>query len=177
MDILAHALYGATVFSRVGLAGFRRRPAAAPLSFTRDWTVWAAAGFALAPDLSSIGLTFARMLLRGDAISFHNLPPSLFVLYHCTHSLAIAGLVLFVLWVFARPVVVPALAWPLHILMDSFSHGDGPWQTLMFYPLSGWHYHGFNWWQTPGLMLLYWSLLPVLWLGLALWHHRWKSRG
>ena len=66
-------------------------------------------------------------------------------------------------------ILVPALAWPLHILMDSFSHGDGRWQTLMLYPFSDWHFHGVNWWQHPGVMLLYWGILPVLWIVIRLW--------
>ena len=63
MDILAHALYGATLCSRTGLGGglaCRGAPARRP-----DWTVWAAAGFGVLPDLASIGLVFALMLARG----------------------------------------------------------------------------------------------------------------
>ncbi|MBI3985823.1 MAG: hypothetical protein HY343_02800 [Lentisphaerae bacterium] len=59
MDTIAHALYGATLFSRSGLAGGvkgavdgqGRRP-------LFDWTAWAAFGFGILPDLSSIGLYF-----------------------------------------------------------------------------------------------------------------------
>lgn len=169
MDILAHALYGATFFSRTGLAGGRRVPRG---PYTSDWTVWVAAGFGALPDLSSIGVTFVQMLIHGDSISFHNLPPYLYVLYHCTHSFVISGLFLSLLWVAARPLVVPALAWPLHIVMDSFSHGDGRWQTMMLYPVSECHYHGINWWQHPGFIALYWGLLPILWTGISLWRRR-----
>ncbi len=173
MDILAHALYGVTFFSRTGLASGRQGMTAPRVPFSRDRTVWIAAGFAILPDLASIGVTFAQMLVRGDTPSFHNLPPYLFVLYHCTHSLIMAGLVLFLLCMVARPLVVPALAWPLHIVMDSFSHGDGRWQTMMLYPFSEWHYHGINWWQHPGVMVLYWGILPVLWIGIHFWR-RWR---
>ena len=169
MDILAHALYGATFFSHTGLAGGRRAPRG---PFTGDWTVWVAAGFGALPDLSSIGVTFAQMLLNGDSISFHHLPPYLYVLYHSTHSFLVAGLLLALLWAVARPLAVPALAWPLHIVMDSFSHGDGRWQTMMLYPASEWHYHGINWWQHPGFMACYWGLLPLLWTGISLWRRR-----
>jgi hypothetical protein len=172
VDILAHALYGATFCSRTGLAGGRRGAAAPPKSFSRDWTVWAAAGFAAMPDMTSIGVSFTQMIIRGHAPSFHGIPPYVFVLYHCTHSLVIAGLALLLLRAIARPLVVPALAWPLHIVMDSFSHGEGRWQTLMLYPLSDWHFRGINWWQHPGVMLLYWGMLPVLWIGIHLWRCR-----
>ena len=109
------------------------------------------------------------MLIRGESPSFHGLPPYVFTLYHCTHSLVIAVAFLLLLRVLARPIAVPALAWPLHIVMDSFSHGDGRWQTLVSYPLSDWHFHGINWWQHPGVMLLYWGILPALWIGIHLW--------
>jgi len=173
MDILAHALYGVTFFSRTGLAGGRRKPMAPRSPFTCDWTLWAAAGFGALPDMASIGLSFAYMLIRGETISFHALPSFVFTLYHSTHSLVIAGLFLFLLWVIARPLTIPALAWPLHIVMDSFMHSDGRWQTLMLYPFSDWHNHGINWWQTPDLILLYWGVLPLLWLGIFLW--RWRG--
>jgi hypothetical protein len=89
-----------------------------------------------------------------------------------THSLMIAGLFLLVLSLIMRPLVVPALAWQLHIVMDSFSHGDGRWQTLMFYPVSDWHINGVNWWQHPGLMMLYWGALPILWVLITFWRQR-----
>lgn len=169
MDILAHAVYGATCFSRSGLAGGRRGAAPRHGTWLTDWTVWLAAGFGLLPDLSSIGLFFGSMLVRGDPVSFHHLPPDVYVLYHCTHSLVTAGIVIGVLCAVSRHLAVPALAWPLHIVMDSFSHGDGRWQTLMLYPVSGWHYHGVNWWQSPALILMVWGLLPVIWLAIRFW--------
>ncbi len=168
MDILAHALYGATLFSRTGLAGGRRGAAVPGGSYWSDWTVWAAAGFGVLPDMASIGVSFTQMLVRGAPLSFHGIPPFVFVLYHCTHSLMVAGLVVLVLRAIARPLSLPALAWPVHIVMDSVSHGTGRWQTLLFYPASDWHFDGLNWWQHPGLMLLYWGLLPVLWIGIYL---------
>ena len=169
MDILAHAVYGATLCSRTGLAGGRRGTKATGGVLWSDWTIWAAAGFGALPDVSSIGLFFARMLINGDAPSFHSLPPYVFTLYHGTHSLLVAGLFLIAFSAIARPLAITALAWPLHIVMDSFSHGDGHWQTLMFYPFSDWHIHGMNWWQHPNMMLVYWGVLPVLWIGMYLW--------
>ena len=168
MDILAHALYGATLWSRTGLAGGRKGVVIRGPTIS-DWTVWAAVGFGVLPDMSSIGAYFTQMLIRGDSPSFHSLPSSVYVLYHCTHSLMIASVFLLVLGLLMRPLIVPALAWPLHIVMDSFSHGDGRWQTLMLYPVSNWHIHGINWWQHPGFIMLYWGILPVLWGAIYFW--------
>jgi len=167
VDIFAHAAYGATLFSRTGMAG--RQQGAKRGSYLRDWTLWVAVGFGMIPDLASIGAYFLQMLLRGDSPAFHALPSTVFVLYHCTHSLLTASLVLGILYLLARPLLIPALAWPLHILMDSFSHGVGHWQTLMLYPLSDWHYHGINWWQHPGFILGYWGVLPFVWGALYVW--------
>jgi hypothetical protein len=177
MDILAHALYGVTCFSRYGLAGGRRNGTVFRASQPLDWTVWAAAAFGLLPDLASIGVTLVHMLARGETIAFHNLPASLYVLYHSTHSLITAGVCLVLLRVVARRLVIPALAWPLHIVMDSFSHGEGTWQTLMLYPFSDYHVHGMNWWQHPELILLYWGMLPVLWTGLFFWRRAGQPSG
>lgn len=172
MDILAHALYGATLFSRTGLAGGLQSAVETRSPYLSDWTVWAAAGFGVLPDMSSIGAYFIQMLIFGDSPSFHDLPSSVYLLYHCTHSLLIASVFLLALSLIVRPLVIPALAWPLHIVMDSFSHGDGRWQTLMLYPVSDWHIHGVNWWQHTGLMMLYWGILPVLWVSIYFWRRR-----
>jgi hypothetical protein len=166
VDILAHALYGATFFSCTGLAGSRQNMSVPRGTYVQDWTVWVAVLFGTLPDLTSIGATFIQMLIRGEPISFHSLPPYVFILYHSTHSLLTASLVLCVIYWLARPLFVPALSWPLHILMDSFSHDSGRWHTLMFYPVSDWYYYGINWWQYPGFMMLYWGILPVLWIGI-----------
>ena len=175
MDFLAHAAYGATLCSRSGLAGGRR--GAPGDSFARDWTVWAAAGFSLLPDAASLGVAFAQMLVRGQALSFHRLPPYVFILYRYTHSLIVAALCVLVWRAAVRPLVLPALAWPFHILADSVLHDDGRWQTPMFFPLSDWHIQGINWWQHPKAVLIYWGILPALWLGLFLWRRRAQSLG
>jgi hypothetical protein len=103
VDILAHALYGATLCSRTGLAGGRRGTAVAGASFSRDWTVWTAAGFGILPDMTSIGISFIQTLILGEWPSFHAIPPYVFVLYHCSHSLVVAGLFLLLL----RAMVAP----------------------------------------------------------------------
>jgi hypothetical protein len=175
MDILGHVAYGATLCSRTGLGGGRGGFPAGRV--WRDGTVWAAAAFAAFPDLLSIGVAFAEMAVRGESISFHSLPSYVFTLYRYTHSLITAGLgVLLLRWV-ARPVVLPALAWPLHILMDSVLHDDGRWQTPMLFPFSDWHVPGINWWQHPEVVLLYWAALPLVWIAIRLWRRQAVASG
>lgn len=164
MDIVGHALYGATLCSRTGLAGGRR--GARGVRGRWDWTLWAAIGFSLMPDLASIGISFAQMIIRGGAPSFHAIPPYVYMLYNVTHSMLVACLFVLVVRLVARPLFVPALAWPLHVFLDIFLHGTGRWQTPVLWPLSDWHINGVNWWQYYWVPLTYWGILPMLWLAL-----------
>jgi hypothetical protein len=171
MDTLSHVVYGATLCSRSGLTGGRRGFRGG--SIWSDWTVWAAAGFGLLPDALSIGIAFVRMAVSGAPVSFHAIPPYVFVLYRLTHSLIVAGLFVLLVRMVSRRAAVPALAWPAHILMDSVSHGEGRWQTPMLFPVSDWHFHGINWWEHPNVVLFYWGILPLMWIAIRVW--RWKS--
>ena len=107
MDIIGHAAYGATLCSRSGLAGGRQ--GARGQRWSTDWTVWAAIGFSLLPDLTSIGLSFAEMMVRGGHPSFHGIPPYVMVLYRLTHNLLVAGLIVGLCRVLYRPLAIPAL--------------------------------------------------------------------
>jgi hypothetical protein len=175
MDILAHMVYGATLFSRSGVAGGRRGTEKPALPVLGDWTVWVAALFGLLPDMMSIGPFFVQRIVDRDVTAFQHISPVVMGLYHLTHSLMVAALILALLYFLRRSLFVPALAWPLHILMDSFSHGEGRWETLMFFPFSEWHLSGINWWQSPRLMALYWGLLPVMWVGLMIFRRLTRS--
>ncbi len=64
MDTLAHALYGVTFFSRMGLAGcLTNKLYGSVKRWHVDWTVFAAAGFAVLPDLASIGIYFLNLIV------------------------------------------------------------------------------------------------------------------
>jgi hypothetical protein len=167
MDILAHAAYGATLCSRTGLGGGRTGGARWRGRF--DWTIWVAVAFSLLPDVASIGVGFARMWLQGAGPSFHALPPYVFVLYRLTHNLIVAGLCVLLLRLVARPLALPALAWPVHVLADALLHDHGRWQSPLLYPLADWRLAGVNWWEHREVFLLYWGLLPLLWLTLHWW--------
>lgn len=167
MDILAHAVYGATLCSRTGLGGGRRGGAQWRGRF--DWTIWAAVGFSWLPDLASIGVGFAWMLLTNQGVSFHHLPSFVFVLYRFTHNLIVAGVCILLLRLIARPLALPALAWPMHVLIDAVLHDNGRWQSPIFYPLTNWRIEGINWWEHRDVFLLYWAFVPVLWLAMHLW--------
>jgi len=173
IDTLVHAVYGATLFSRTGLAGGRRGAVDAQgkrMAF--DWTIWAALGFGLFSDMASIGIFFTQTILRGDGISFHALPAYVFVLYNLTHSLVFALLGLGLIRLFWKPLFIPALAWPFHIGLDIFTHPLGHFQTPFLYPLSDFAFDGIAWWMHRWFILAYWGLLPLIWLGIALVRRR-----
>lgn len=169
MDTLAHAIYGATLFSRTGLAGGLRGPVnALGQRVDFDWTFWAAFGFGLLPDIASFGIYFTQTMLNGQGISFHAIPAYVFALYKLTHSLILAMACLGMLRLICKPLFLPALAWPFHIALDIFTHPLGRFQTPFLYPLSDYVFDGMAWWMNPWFIRAYWFLLPILWLGITL---------
>lgn len=174
MDVFSHALYGATVCSRTGFAGGRRgTPGRAGRHWMTDWTVWVAALFGVLPDVLSLGLPFLPYWFAGRPHEFfRDVGPDIITRYRYMHSLLVALAAAGVLRLVWRPLGVPALAWALHVAMDSVTHGAGKFQTTVFYPLSTWSPNGIRWWEHPWFILAYWLLLPVLWLGLWAWRRR-----
>ena len=153
MDILTHALMGAVLCSRTGLAGGRRGPTPGRDGRPRmiDWTFGAALFFGIFPDLASIGLHLAHHVIRHGHMGWHAVPPYIFTLYNLTHSVLIAGLCVLAAALWRRPLALAMLAWPLHIVTDMLTHGPGRFATPVFFPLSDYRFNGVNWWQTPWL--------------------------
>ncbi|MBU0713794.1 MAG: metal-dependent hydrolase [Verrucomicrobia bacterium] len=164
MDTLAHALYGVTFFSRIGFAGFFKNKFNGSVKrWNVDWTIFAAAGFAVLPDLASIGIYFLNLILNSQSPTFHHLPRYVFDLYNATHSLLVAVLVCLILWEIWKPLFIPSLAWIFHIGLDVFTHGHGRFQTPFLYPLSNYSFDGLDWWINPWVVAVYWGALPLLW--------------
>lgn len=160
MDFVAHAFYGATVFSRSGLAGGLK---GARRTFVADWTVWVAMLFGLLPDAVSMGLPFLSYWGEPRGHFFRDFSGSNLELYRYVHSLLVAFAACGILRLVWRPLWVPSLAWPLHLLMDSLTHHAGKFGTTLFYPLTDWAYEGWPWWHHNGVFQAYWLLLPVMW--------------
>ena len=167
MDLLAHAVYGATVCSRIGLAGGSK---GAGRLWISDGTVWCAAAFGILPDLVSMGMPFLTFLAAGaHGNFFRGFEGTGIVCYRYMHSLVVALTVVGLLRFAWRPLFIPSLAWPLHVVLDALTHGAGKFQTTIFHPLSTWGYDSVRWWQHPEIVLAYWLFLPVIWLGLWAW--------
>jgi hypothetical protein len=171
MDLLAHAVYGATVCSRTGLAGGRIGTCRKMKHhWATDWTVWCGLIMGLLPDVIALGPPWVAYLLNGREGSYWlSIGEDDLARYRYTHSLMLslggAGLIRLI-W---KPLFAPALAWPLHVAMDALTHGTGRFQTPIFYPLSTWGLDSIRWWEHPGLMLAYWLALPMMWVSLWVW--------
>jgi len=169
MDILAHALYGATFCSRVGLAGVRG--GLSGRRWFREPSVWLAVLFGLLPDILSMWVPFAvHHFSRTPGNFFANYGGGWLVVYRAVHSLVPALGVSLLIGLVWRRGFLPSLAWGLHILCDAVSHGDGKFQTLPFYPFSTWGIVGIPFWKNAGFVAAYWAVLVVIWMGL--WHWR-----
>lgn len=171
MDIAAHVLYGMTLCSRTGWAGGRKGSSAG--HWHRDPTLLAAGLFSILPDAVSMGLPLLVHIFDGaEGNFFMRFGGQDLMYYRCMHSLVIAGGACLLMGLWRRRWLVPALAWPLHVAMDSFSHSDGKFRTTLFYPLTDWGFNGISWWQSGALMATYWAALLFLWMGLFLWRRR-----
>lgn len=176
MDTLVHGVLGAAVFSRTGLAGGRQGPVdARGRRKPFDWTLWAAFGFGVLPDLASLGIHFATGLFTGSGIRWHGIPDFVFGLYNLTHSLAgmAVGIGLLAWW--RRRLFLPALAWPLHVFLDVPTHGRGVFLTPIFWPFSDWGFAGWSWWLNKSIFYGSWLLAGALWLAVAIMRLTWRK--
>ncbi len=172
MDIIAHAVYGATVCSQKGLAGGRvsdnkRR-------WYEDVTVYQAALFGVIPDVVSMWPSFLVFIWEGmpGGNFFAWAGGATLIWYHATHSLVVALPACLILGLFRRSLFLPSLAWPLHVIMDAPTHGIGKFQTQPFFPLLDWGVTGINWWEHPGVFAGYWIALPLIWVFIRFWRRR-----
>ena len=176
MDTLVHGVIGAAVCSRTGLAGGRRGPVDEKgRRKPSDWTLWAAFGFGVFPDLASLGIHFAMDLFAGNGVRWHAIPGFIFALYHLTHSLAGMAVCIGLLVWWRRALLLPALAWPLHVLMDVPTHGTGVFLTPILWPFSERTFAGWSWWLNPWIFYGSWILAGGLWLAVALLRMTWRK--
>lgn len=176
MDTLVHGVIGVAVCSRTGLAGGRRGPADGKgRRRLADWTLWAALFFGLLPDLASLGIHFSLDLFSGNGLRWHGIPGFIFLLYNLTHSLAGVALAYGLIVALKRALWLPALAWPLHVLMDVPTHGTGIFLTPILWPFSDWTFAGWSWWLNKGLFYGSWLFAGGLWLAVAAMRLTWRK--
>lgn len=171
MDIMAHALYGATFCSRTGLAG--GKSGFSGRRWFLDSSVWLSMLFGMLPDILSMWIPFTVHFVSGAAGNFFvSYGGGWLVVYRMVHSLVVAlgfSLLVGLVW---RRGFLPSLAWVVHILCDAVSHGAGKFQTRIFYPFSTWGIVGIPFWRSPGFVAGYWLALVVIWAGLRYGYRR-----
>lgn len=171
MDTLAHVTIGVLCCSRSGFPGGHHGAVNPDNTRKRfDWTAWAAAGFALIPDMSSFGAFMIQRLATGAFTPgkppVETLPQYVFNNYNLTHSLVIAlavGIVIRLAW---KPLFLPFLAWPLHILCDIPLHSREYFPTPFLYPLSDFTFDAWSFGEHRWLIPLYWLIIGIAFLHL-----------
>ena len=132
MDTFSHALYGK------GLFGYRKY----------RWTSFL---FGALPDLSSFGIYFLAQLfsnfhkLRYGRPSIEEIPIWVIELYNISHSLITAFVFIAIVYFFKKDITWPMLAWPVHIIVDLFTHSIEFFPTPIFWPLSNYRFDGIPW--------------------------------
>ena len=176
MDTLFHGVLGAALCSRTGLAGGRRGPVDENGRRTfSDWTLWAAFGFGVLPDLASLGIHFALGLFNGNGVKWHGIPDFVFVLYNITHSALGMAVCIGLLVAWRRALFLPAMAWPLHVLTDVPTHGNGHFLTPILWPFSDWSFVGWSWWLFPRLFYGGWILVGLLVVCILVMRLSWRK--
>ncbi len=177
MDTLAHVVAGMLLCSKTGLPGGRVGAVDREGRRKRwDMTLWAAGGFAFLPDMSSFGLLLAQRVITGTFTAgkpeLDEIPAYVFFNYNLTHSLVVAAVVVLLVWRFARPLRLPVLAWPLHILCDIPMHGKEYFPTPFLYPLSDYTFDGWGFGAHPGIIYGYWLVILLLFAAVVLMRRR-----
>lgn len=127
MDIVSHGLWGGLTLGRKNKKSF-----------------WTALTFGVAPDLLSFGLFFVSTFLGfTERPNFRSaeppdpllVPAYIHTLYDITHSF-IPFIILFcIVWYIRKKPLIEMLAWPLHILMDIFTHSTAFFPTPFLWPI------------------------------------------
>ena len=132
MDTFSHALYGK------GLFGYRKY----------RWTSFL---FGALPDLSSFGVYFLVQLfsnfykLKYGRPSIEEIPIWVIELYNISHSLITAFVFIAIVYFVKKDLSWPMLAWPVHIIIDLFTHSIEFFPTPIFWPLSNYRFDGIPW--------------------------------
>lgn len=74
-----------------------------------------------------------------------SIPEWVFTLYNISHSLFVAFGVIILLYAILRKFPWYALAWPIAIVMDLFTHTRDFLPTPFLWPVSSWRFDGISW--------------------------------
>ena len=135
MDVLSHALWGATII--------RKKP-----------LVWYAALFGALPDILGSGPGFLYLLVVRGIIwgtdTWQLMPEWTHDAYHLSHSLLGIAIVAIALACVGRRKLVLLVTYAFHVAIDLATHVTDPLARLLF-PFVPWdaaHVIGMNWWES-----------------------------
>jgi hypothetical protein len=167
MDILAHMLW--TNAGGKGLNTVLEKKEKSELKVNLAWTTF----FGVFPDLFAFTIPFVigiwNMIQHGGNFFAsrphlgNNLAPTL---YQYSHSLIIWAVVFIAAWIYYKRPRFELLGWALHILIDIPSHSIGFYSTPFLFPLSDYRFpYGISW-GNMWYMIINYSALLVLYIGL-----------
>ena len=150
MDVFSHGLWGGLLLGRSNKKLF----------------IWSFI-FGIAPDLITFGWFFIfnfnksyqKHTINNQIIT--DIPNYIFELYNLTHSLIPILTVIAIIFVWQKKIIMPLLAWPLHILMDIPTHSLNFFPTPFAWPLFDLKINGIPW-SHPLIFIPNWIALIII---------------
>ena len=154
MDTLSHALYGK------GLFGYKKYR-------------WYSFFFGIIPDIFSFGIYFIYLIVFSEfefgITSREELPYWGYELYDISHSMVTALVFIAIAYKINKDFAWPMLAWPMHIVVDFFTHSIEFFPTPILWPISDYRFDGVPW-SNPYVLGINFVLIFVIFF------YRWKNK-
>ena len=132
---------------------------------------WIAGLIGFLPDIFAFGPFFVLALVNGTLIGGpHGLVANqagIHALYNISHSFVVCACGLLLLFWLKRDWFWISFGWPLHILIDMFTHTEQFFPTPILWPISGFHIGSFSWGE-PWFMAINYGMLAVLYVTLLI---------
>ena len=154
MDTLSHALYGK------GLFGYKKYR-------------WYSFFFGIIPDIFSFGIYFIYLIVFSEfefgRPSREELPYWVYDLYDISHSMVTALVFIAIAYKINKDFAWPMLAWPMHIVVDFFTHSIEFFPTPILWPISDYRFDGVPW-SNPYVLAINFILIFLIFI------YRWRTR-
>ena len=148
MDTLSHALYGK------GLFGYKKYR-------------WYSFFFGIIPDIFSFGIYFIYLIVFSEfefgRPSRDELPYWVYDLYDISHSMVTALVFIAIAYKINKDFAWPMLAWPMHIIVDFFTHSIEFFPTPILWPISDYRFDGVPW-SNPYVLVINFVLIFVIFI-------------
>ena len=153
MDTLSHALYGK------GLFGYRKYR-------------WSSFFFGVVPDIFSFGIYFLFLIFFSESDfgkpTKAELPVWVYELYNISHSMITASFFIIIAYFIKKEFAWPMLAWPMHIIVDFFTHSIEFFPTPVLWPVSDYRFDGIPW-SNPYIFISNFVIIFIIYI------YRWRN--